>query len=602
MINNNFGFLRVFIADIPIKKADVESNLQSILSTIKFADKEDVGLLVLPPLPLTSPYCKSLFQQHHLYDRQQASLIKVVEATKGIKATVAISHYEFSYGKLIQKLSLLQKGEIAGSIEIDSPSGSAFFDAAAEYRCCDQIFLDEKNQLSLGVSNKCDIQLFLDEKQYVFGMESRYVNLLTSSSLENNNICLLASSSGLAMIFENGISCSHRKAFEDTRGIIYDVDTVLIKSARVKNKTFSPNIFLMESISISPLATWGGGNLLRQIPKSPFLHSDTNEVSSMCSEIFNIQVEALSQRLSHTNSKYSILGISGGLDSTLALLVCVFAHKKLGLPLENIIAVTMPGFGTTGRTYKNAVSMIKSLGVTFKEISIVSAVKQHFSDIDHPQTMEDITFENAQARERTQILMDLSNKYGGLVIGTGDLSELALGWCTFNGDHMSMYAVNAGVPKTVIQSIIRWFVDYPLANLDYLINDTPALGHALEDILATPISPELLSPTENDSIAQKTEDKVGPYALHDFFIYHTIGFGVAPNKLLYIATLAFEDEYDSAFIKKWLNIFYKRFFQQQFKRNCAADSPVIFQNVSLNYDIWLMDSDVFGKEWNLELI
>jgi NAD+ synthase (glutamine-hydrolysing) len=300
-----------------------------------------------------------------------------------------------------------------------------------------------------------------------------------------------------------------------------------------------------------------------------------------CSEIFSIQTGGLAKRWKHTQAENLVVGISGGLDSTLALLVCAKTADKLGFDRKRIIGITMPGFGTTNRTYTNAVSLIKSLGVTLKEISIKEACLQHFKDIEHAENVHDVVYENTQARERTQILMDMANKHNGLVIGTGDLSELALGWATYNGDHMSMYAVNSGVPKTLVRYLVDW-VSHQLDAFSEIV---------LQDVLDTPVSPELLPATEQGEITQKTEDLVGPYELHDFFLYYMIRFGFSPEKILLLAQRTFSDNYSAEIVEKWLKVFVKRFFQQQFKRSCMPDGPKVGSiNLSPRGD-WRMPSD-----------
>ena len=308
-----------------------------------------------------------------------------------------------------------------------------------------------------------------------------------------------------------------------------------------------------------------------------------------CEEIFCIQVAGLAKRIMHTHSKNVILGISGGLDSTLALLVCVKTFDKLGMSREGIVGVTMPGFGTTDRTYNNAMTLMERLGITIHEINISAAVTQHFKDIGHDASRHDVTYENSQARERTQILMDLSNRIGGFVVGTGDLSELALGWATYNGDHMSMYGVNAGVPKTLIKYLVRYVAE---SGVDDKSRDT------LLDIIDTPISPELIPADENGNIKQKTEDLVGPYELHDFFIYYTLRYGFSPSKVYMLCRAAFdESQYDDKTIKSWLKTFYRRFFNQQFKRSCLPDGPKV-GSVSLSpRGDWRMPSDASSKMW-----
>ena len=315
---------------------------------------------------------------------------------------------------------------------------------------------------------------------------------------------------------------------------------------------------------------------------------------------FNIQGAGLAKRIDHSRSRKSVVGISGGLDSTLALLVTVYAHKLLGRSTGDIAAVTMPGFGTTGMTYNNALALMRLLGTDVREISISDSVLQHFKDVGQNKDLHDVTYENAQARERTQILMDIANMEGGLVVGTGDLSELALGWCTYNGDHMSMYGVNAGVPKTLVSFVIKWVIENRLQGPDEdqgFSSDNKKLAEILQAILDTPISPELLPPDENGEIVQKTEDKVGPYELHDFFIFHTLRAGMPPAKLFLIAKRAFKGVYDDAVINKWMNVFYGRFFSQQFKRSCLPDGPKV-GSVSLSpRGDWRMPSDAEVAAW-----
>ena len=302
---------------------------------------------------------------------------------------------------------------------------------------------------------------------------------------------------------------------------------------------------------------------------------------------------SLAGRLFAINAKSAVIGISEGLDSTLALLVISRAFELIDKPKSEIISVTMPGFGTTDRTYQNALTMMKSIGTTLREINIAPAVRQHFSDIGHDENIHDTTYENSQARERTQILMDIANREGGIVVGTGDLSEAALGWCTFNGDHMSMYNVNGGVPKTLVRHVVKWVKDNRISD--------ETLKRTLQNVLDTPISPELLPPDEDGNIAQKTEDNVGPYELHDFFIYYTLRYGMTPKKLLFAASKAFNDTYDMEFIKKWLTVFYRRFFAQQFKRNCVPDGPKV-GTVSLSpRGDWSMPSDAQARIWLDEL-
>ena len=327
--------------------------------------------------------------------------------------------------------------------------------------------------------------------------------------------------------------------------------------------------------------------LFRKISATPFIPEDSETLAKRCEVVLNIQTTGLAQRLLHTHSDKVVIGISGGLDSTLALLVCIKTFDKLGYGRSGIIAVTMPGFGTTDRTYNNAMTLMKGLGVTIREVSIKDACLQHFKDIQHNPEDHDITYENSQARERTQILMDIANQNGCLVIGTGDLSELALGWATYNGDHMSMYGVNASIPKTLVRHIVEWAASN--------INDGRSKS-TLMDIVDTPISPELIPADQNGNILQKTEDIVGPYELHDFFIYHTVRNGFSPAKIYFLAQKAFKGQFDNETIKKWLRNFFYRFFTQQFKRSCLPDGPKVDISLSPRGD-WKMPSDATVKMW-----
>ena len=330
--------------------------------------------------------------------------------------------------------------------------------------------------------------------------------------------------------------------------------------------------------------------LTRGFSRTPFVPSDTHKKNQRCEEIITLQAMGLRKRLKHTGCKTAVIGLSGGLDSTLALLVTVKAYDLLGMDHKDIIAVTMPGFGTTDRTYQNALELARCLGATLKEISIVDAVRQHFKDIEQDENVHDITYENGQARERTQILMDIANKNNGMVIGTGDMSEMALGWATYNGDHMSMYAVNVSIPKTLVRYLVQYYAE----------NTDEKTAAVLFDVLDTPVSPELLPP-ENGEIAQKTEDIVGPYELHDFYLYYVLRFGFEPSKIYRLAKLAFERTYDSETIMKWLKTFYRRFFAQQFKRSCLPDGPKIGTVALSPRGDWRMPSDACAAVWMQDL-
>lgn len=601
MIKNDFNYLRTSCCSLSLGKANVTRNVEEILKAVKAAVENGVSLLVLPPMAITSPFCGNLFFQNHLYNMQYAGIKSIADATRDKDITVMLNYYEKSGGKYINSLCVIQNGKISDSISIRDFDAdlSEYFVDSDHNRCHKSRFIDFDRDISIGMNDDCDIQVIFDTAPYKIGKKDYYESLAKIKSGENCNVILFSGSDGILIIAGAGEILSSAYPFDENaddngRKIVYDVDLDLTAYKKAKNRAMKPTESYND-IEILQLAFPDGDKLYRKISQYPFLPDSQEKSYRNCEEIFNIQVQKLAERIAYTNSKTSVLGISGGLDSTLALLTTVYAHDKLGKPLTDVIAITMPGFGTTDRTYQNALQMMNSLGVTSREISIVNAVKQHFSDIDHPADVHDITYENAQARERTQILMDVANRERGIVIGTGDLSEIALGWCTYNGDHMSMYGSNAGVPKTVIQEVIRWFAEEKISKSEF-IQDSKVLKKALLDILSTPISPELLPPDSQGNMNQKTEDKVGPYALHDFFIYHTIRNGATPRKVLFLAKIAFDGIFDEDTIRKWLKIFYKRFFGQQFKRTCSPDSTAV-GSVDLSNANWTMASDTFGDEW-----
>jgi NAD+ synthase (glutamine-hydrolysing) len=401
---------------------------------------------------------------------------------------------------------------------------------------------------------------------------------------------------GNGLIYENGTLLAESKRFSlEEQLIITEIDVERLRTERRINTTFSANsgdykdtecIHVNTEITNSkPL------NLTRKVEALPFVPQGKT-LNERCEEIFEIQVSGLAKRIVHTQSKTAVIGISGGLDSTLALLVCVKTFDKLGLSRKGILGITMPGFGTTDRTYNNAINLMKELGVSIREIDIKAACIQHFKDINHDINVHDVTYENSQARERTQILMDVANQSGGMVIGTGDLSELALGWATYNGDHMSMYGVNVSIPKTLVKYLVDW------VSRNEVEEDAAVI---LTDIVDTPISPELIPADEEGNISQKTEDLVGPYELHDFFLYYTMRFGFRPAKIYYLAGIAFGNRYNKETIKKWLHTFFRRFFNQQFKRSCLPDGPKVGSiSISPRGD-WRMPSDASSALWLKEI-
>ena len=398
-------------------------------------------------------------------------------------------------------------------------------------------------------------------------------------------------------VAENGkMLAKNQRWCADTQIIMADVDIEAIRRDRMHNGSFEAcrrnNATVFTRVATSATNQAGADwQLMREVDPHPFVPSDSAILADRCEEIVNIQVAALAKRLAATHCKSLVIGVSGGLDSTLALLIAARTFDRLGIDRRGITGVTMPGFGTTDRTHNNACTLMDALGVTWREISIAAAVNQHFADIDHDPAVHDVTYENSQARERTQILMDIANQTGGMVLGTGDLSELALGWATYNGDHMSMYAVNAGVPKTLVKYLTRYFAQ----------RATGAERTALLDIIDTPISPELLPATADGEIDQKTEDLVGPYELHDFFLYYTLRYGFTPGRIFMLARRAFGDSYEPATILKWLRIFTRRFFNQQFKRSCLPDGPKVGSVCLSPRGDWRMPSDTSAALWLAEI-
>ena len=400
--------------------------------------------------------------------------------------------------------------------------------------------------------------------------------------------------SGHSMIYENGTLFAETESFSRESQFVYaDIDVEMLMSERRKHTTFMTHLQKAEAqkfyrqIFFDMAEDTTLDNWSRPLSNVPF--TPTTTLDARCKNIFAIQTTGLARRMEHTHADSLVIGISGGLDSTLALLVCAKACDYLGIDRTHVIGVTMPGFGTTDRTYQNALTLMRCLGITMKEIPIRDAVIQHFKDIDHDISLHNVTYENAQARERTQILMDLANKYNGLVVGTGDLSELALGWATYNGDHMSMYGVNGGIPKTLVRVLVKWVATNGEVDAE--------ASAALLDVLDTPVSPELLPPDENGKINQKTEDLVGPYELHDFFLYQIIRFGYHPAKILFLAEKAFAGEYDRATLLKWLKNFYRRFFIQQFKRSCLPDGPKVGALCLSPRSDWRMPTDAVSRIW-----
>ncbi len=658
---NKIGLVRAAAVTPVLKVANPDFNTEEIIRCAKEADKNGAGIILFPELCISGYTCGDLFYQEFLYSKSMAGLKKIADATKKLSAVVVVGFYMRLENNLFNCAALLQDGKIKGIVpKMFLPNYKEFYEArwfASGNRISEGVesvrlfgsdipfgnlmFVDEENDLKLGIEVCEDLWVPITPGSFL-ALNGAHILLNPSASNETvaksdyrrnlvsmdsaKNICgyVYASSGvhesttdlvfgGHNLIAENGGILTESALFERSSSIIYgDLDYERIKFERTYGQNFEESASAYSSrsafseVSLSPVRTLNieKDELKREYPKSPFIPSDPATVDQRCKEIFSIQAAGLAKRLEHTRSRKAVVGISGGLDSTLALLVCAETFRLIGKDPKDIIAVTMPGFGTTGKTYNNAQTIMKLLGTDVREISIRDAVLQHFGDIGHDPACHNVTYENSQARERTQILMDIANMEGGLVVGTGDLSEVALGWSTYNGDHMSMYGVNASVPKTLVRFVIKWVMDHrlsgPAEEKEFSL-DNALLRSTLQDIMDTPISPELLPPDETGEIAQKTEDTVGPYILHDFFMFYTIRYGMSPKKLLYIAKTTFADEYSEEFIKKWLLVFYRRFFSQQFKRSCIPDGPKV-GSVSLSpRGDWRMPSDADPSVWLAEL-
>lgn len=644
-----YGFIKVATAIPSVKVGDVKFNTRQIESQIALAEGQGVEIIVFPELCITGYTCQDLFLQQMLLESAETAMMMLLDFTRQLDIISIVGLPVVVGDLLLNCAAIIQHGKILGLVpKTYLPNYREFYEkrwfaSAQDLRETTvrfaghritvtpdpQIFITSEGA-QFGVENCEDVwapappsnKLALAGAELIFNLSASdelsgkhtYLKSLLAQQSARTITGYIYSSCGFgestqdvvfggnALIYENGslIAEGERFALEPQMRIA-QIDIEKLRSERRTNSTYvnaQRNVkYAIRSgrysvHNIEMLAPFNRRDFVleREIDAHPFIPHEA-EMGVTCEEIFNIQLMGLAKRIVHTDAKHLILGISGGLDSTLALLVCVKAFDKLGMNRKDIIGVTMPGFGTTDRTYRNAITLMGSLGVTIREISITDAVEQHFKDIGHDISVHDVTYENAQARERTQILMDLSNELGGIVVGTGDLSELALGWATYNGDHMSMYGVNASVPKTLIQHMVRYVAE---SGVDEKSRVT------LLDIVDTPISPELTPADESGEIRQKTEDLVGPYELHDFFLYYFLRFGFRPKKLFFLACRAFEGVYDEIIVQKWLVVFLRRFFSQQFKRSCLPDGPKV-GNVSLSpRGDWRMPSDASSAIWLAE--
>lgn len=640
---SDFGFLRVSAAMPVVHVADATSNALEIIKMAKSLDEKEASVVVFPELSVTGYTCEDLFCQEKLVEDADMATSQILRETACLRPLLIFGSPVRCRGRLYNCAVVAQRGRILGIVPKTYLAGSGEF---YEPRWFESARVLPEDCIEIDYAGQRDVpfgthQLFkigratlaveicqdlwaavppctwaaLSGAQVVVNLSASNEILLkhdyrkslvsaTSSRLYTAYIYCSNSYgestkdlvwAGSSLIYENGALLAENPRFQ--RGESYicaDVDTERLDTIRAREHSLcyegiKPPRF--EVRVAETVQTDFSSCLLRKIEAYPFVPKCNPEaLEQRCSEILSAQVLGLATRLDHIHCKKVVLGISGGLDSTLALLVCALAFDSLGYERGNIIGVSMPGFGTSKRTHTNADDLMAELGVTSLEIPIAKAVRQHFSDIGHDEASKDLTYENSQARERTQILMDLAGKHGGIVVGTGDLSELALGWCTYNGDHMSMYGVNVSVPKTLVRTLVEWAADNKF--------NEPKTRATLLDIADTPISPELIPTDTQGNIAQKTEDLVGPYELHDFFLYNFFRGGYQPDKILFLAIKAFKGIYDEETIKHWLKTFLRRFFTQQFKRSCLPDGPKV-GSVSLSpRGDWRMPSDV-ESYWKL---
>lgn len=630
------GFITVATATPQVAVADCEANTQAILACINEMAAAHAKVMVLPELCITGYTCSDLFWQTKLLDEAEAALSVIAEESRQVDALITVGMPLRVAGKLLNVAAILCRGKVLGFVpKVNLPAYNEFYetrhftsgsadmgtvqfcgeeipvgtnllfscenmvDLCVAAEICEDLWVPNPPSVHhalAGASVICNLSAS-DEmvgkgsyrRDLVAGQSARLVCAYLYATAGEGESTTDLVFGGQNLIAENGTVLAESATFENEINVA-TIDVQRLASERRRMSTF-PAAESKEYREISFALAEEETKLARFFDADPFVPSNADQLSDRCEEILNIQALGLKKRLAHTHAKSAVVGISGGLDSTLALLVTARAFDMLGLPRKGIVAVTMPGFGTTDRTYNNAVAMIKSLGATFKEVPIVKAVMQHFADIDHDASIHDVTYENSQARERTQILMDIANQANGFVIGTGDLSELALGWATYNGDHMSMYAVNASVPKTLVRHLVRHYAD---------TSADEVLAGVLYDVLDTPVSPELLPP-EDGAISQKTEDLVGPYELHDFFLYQMLRMCFPPAKIYRVAKEAFAGRYSNETILKWLRTFYWRFFSQQFKRSCLPDGPKVGSvAVSPRGDL-RMPSDACVSAWIKEV-
>ena len=637
----NYGFVKVAAAVPLVQVADCFYNIEKIEGLMRQASEKGVQIIAFPELSVTGYTCLDLFAQQTLLNGAEAALLQLVSNTADLDILTIVGVPLRTENRLINAAVVFQKGAIRGVVsKTYLPNYKEFqeqrwFTSATELRestisigkeeypmgshllfrsgrltagieICEDLWVPVPPSSLLAMEG-ANIIFNLSASNELIGKHAYLRSLICQQSARCMAGYVYASSgfgesstdlvfAGNGIIAENGNLLAESPRFTmEEQLVISEIDIETLQNDRQVNTSFmyGTSGLPKEKAQVVDFQVRipDGFSLTRPVDPHPFTPSG-EALKERCEEIFHIQVAGLAKRLVHAHAQTAVVGISGGLDSTLALLVTVMTFDALKMPRGQIIGITMPGFGTTDRTYTNACDLIRSLGVTLKEIPIKEACLQHFRDIDHDPSVHDVTYENSQARERTQLLMDIANQKNGLVIGTGDLSELALGWATYNGDHMSMYGVNGSIPKTLVKYLVEWVANHK-------VDDASRL--TLLDIVDTPISPELIPADENGNIKQKTEDLVGPYELHDFFLYHFLRFGSYPSKIYFLAQKAFAGIYDNATVKKWLYTFFRRFFQQQFKRSCLPDGPKV-GSVSLSpRGDWRMPSDAVSRLWLEEI-
>lgn len=631
------GFVKVAAATQNIKVADVDYNTQEVCKLIDETVANGAKVIAFPELCLTGYTCGDLFSQDVLLKKAESALKEIIAHTTGKDALIFVGLPYVVRNKLYNVAAALCNGEILGMVtKTFLPNYSEFYEMrqfqpgpkkadwiwfdGVEVPFGPQILFECEEMPDLVVSAEicedvwspippsieaatCGATLIVNcsasdetagkdayRKALISGQSARLIAGYVYANAGEGESTTDVVFGGHNIIAENGTVLAETARFANET-IYSEIDIERVVSERRKNTTFQMSENYAELITVPFSLKMEDTEITRNFAASPFVPSNMEARKDLCEEILMIQAMGLKKRLAHANCKSAVVGISGGLDSTLALLVTAKAFDMLGIPRKNIESITMPCFGTTDRTYQNACILTQKLGANLREVNIKEAVRIHFRDIGHSEDQHDVTYENSQARERTQVLMDIANKTGGMVIGTGDMSELALGWATYNGDHMSMYAVNASVPKTMVRHLVQYCAD---------TCEDQDLKAVLIDILDTPVSPELLPPKEGE-IAQKTEDLVGPYELHDFYLYYALRFGYTPSKIYRLAKMAFAGAYDDATILKWLNTFYRRFFTQQFKRSCVPDGPKVGTVALSPRGDLRMPSDACATVWMKDL-